>query len=416
MIPPKHLWSGDWRAEAEERRRREAAASAPAGDAAAATTDDPAPESPPPPATRAPRRGRTVAAIAAVALLAGAGGGVIAHELDGGQDGDPGVFRPAALPAVGSRAAVHPREGQTQVGAIYAAASPAVVSILTTQGSGTGFLIDPDGTLVTNDHVVDTAKTVKVRFGTEGAVLTGTVRGTDPSSDLAVVHIDPSGIPKGVKPLTFADSSKVAVGDTTIAIGNPFGLDRTATEGIVSSLGRQIQAPNQYQIDDVIQTDAAINPGNSGGPLLDVNGNVIGVNSQIATSGTSSGNVGIGFAIPSNTVRRIEPGIAQGRRAIHAWLGVESSSPVSAVATSTGVLIHSVVPGGPADLAGLQAGDTITAIDGRTLAASSDLSTAINNQSVGDHVTLTVERDGQERKLKATLQLQPVKGTSSLIP
>src|SRR5205814_257995 len=155
---------------------------------------------------------------------------------------------------------------------------------------------------------------VLVRFGQEQTSLDGKVIGSDPSSDLAVVSIGANSVPKAVKPLQFADSRAVQVGDTAIAIGNPFGLDRTATEGIVSGLGRRIQAPNGFEIDQAIQTDAPINPGNSGGPLLDDSGRVIGVNSQIETGGgTSGGNVGIGFAVPSNTVRSVVPILEKGK-------------------------------------------------------------------------------------------------------
>ncbi len=175
---------------------------------------------------------------------------------------------PRALPA--SRCPRSPprpssQEGQTRAGAIYAKASPAVVSIRTQSGSGTGFLIDSKGTLVTNAHVVGSSSSVVVRFGQDGNNIQGDVRGTDPSSDLAVVPHHPGAAPGAAKPLGFADSREVQVGDTAIAIGNPFGLDRTATEGIVSGLGREIQAPNGFSIDEVIQTDAPINPGNSGG-------------------------------------------------------------------------------------------------------------------------------------------------------
>jgi putative serine protease PepD len=282
-----------------------------------------------------------------------------------------------------------------------------VVSIRTSSGSGTGFLIDDKGTLVTNDHVVDTETTVSVRFGTDGRTLKGTVIGTDPSSDLAVVRIDTAGVPQGVKPLQFADSTGVSVGDVAIAIGNPFGLDRTITEGIVSSLGRTLQAPNHFQIDDVIQTDAAINPGNSGGPLLDDGGKVIGVTSQIATSAGGSGNVGIGFAVPSNTVRQVLPGLEQGRAVSHAWLGVEISPIITSSSAGSGAEISGVTVNGPAESAGLQVGDVVTEIDGRPIADPSALSAAINAKSPGDHITLTVQRNGSTAKVDVTLRARP---------
>jgi putative serine protease PepD len=282
------------------------------------------------------------------------------------------------------------------------------VSIRTGQGSGTGFLIDGEGTIVTNDHVVEANKSVQVKFGTDGRTITGTVKGVDPSSDLAVVDIDTGSIPNGAKPLQFADSNGVTVGDVAIAIGNPFGLDRTLTEGIVSSLGRTLQAPNGFQIDDVIQTDAAINPGNSGGPLLDDGGKVIGVNSQIATNGMSSGNVGIGFAVPSNTVRQVLPGLKDGRTVQHAWLGVEIA-PVTTGTSTAGAQIASVTTNGPAEQGGLQAGDVVTQIDSQPIDDSTDLSSYINTKAPGDKIRLTVERNGSTEHVDVTLQNRPEK-------
>ncbi|MCW2985519.1 MAG: hypothetical protein JWR63_3089, partial [Conexibacter sp.] len=351
-------------------------------------------------------RGR-LAALVSVAIVAVAGGAFATGILLNGDDGNGGIARPAALPAVSSKP-ITPARGQTRAGTIYAQASPAVVSIKTGQGSGTGFLINKDGTLVTNDHVVDTSQTVQVKFGTDGRTIEGDVKGVDPSSDLAVVHIDPATIPGGTQPLQFADSKGVSVGDVAIAIGNPFGLDRTLTEGIVSSLGRTLRAPNGFQIDDVIQTDAAINPGNSGGPLLDDGGKVIGVNSQIATNGVSNGNVGIGFAVPSNTVRQVLPGLKLGRTVSHAWLGVQIGTPASASATApSGAEIAAVTTGGPAEDAGLQAGDVVTEVDGQRIGDSTGLSSYVNTKAPGDKVTLTVQRNGQTEKVDVTLQNRP---------
>jgi putative serine protease PepD len=407
VMSPKHLWSGDWRAEteaeAEERRRLEAER-----EATAVRNPDPGGQSAAPGAAAPPRRRGLFAASAAVVILAIGGGAFAAGSLLGGSDTKKsGSVSAAPLPASASKP-VTPQRGQTRAGAIYAQASPAVVSIRTDTGTGTGFLVDNNGTLVTNDHVVDQATTVTVRFGTDGRTIKGDVRGTDPSSDLAVVHIDPASMPADAKPLKFADSDGVRVGDVAIAIGNPFGLDRTATEGIVSSLGRTIQAPNGFQIDGVIQTDAAINPGNSGGPLLDDGGLVIGVTSQIATSGGNSGNVGIGFAVPSNTVRQVLPGLEQGKTVSHAWLGVETG-PVSSGAPGGGAQIASVVPGGPAAGAGLQPGDIVTAIDGKGVNGPTDLSTVINGKAPGDHVSLTVQRGGSRQTLDAALRSRPAR-------
>ena len=195
------------------------------------------------------------------------------------------------------------------------------------------------------------------------------------------------------------------VGDTVVAVGNPFGLDRTATEGIVSGLGREIQAPNGFQIDKVIQTDAAINPGNSGGPLVDARGRVIGVNSQIATAG-AGGNVGVGFAVPSNTVREVIPRLAAGRTIERAWIGVSTSDGLG------GAAVESVVNGGPADKAGLRAGeDVIVGVAGRQVTSPDDLAQAITDRSPGDLVIVTVERDGDRREVEVTLGTRPERAT-----
>src|SRR3954463_12928490 len=422
MTPPKHIWSGNWESESEEDARRRAEAEAerrahPEPDPAEATTTA-GPAARPALGTTAvpadgagPRRkigrGRLAALATVAALVVGGGAFAAGTLLDGGDGGSQKIARPAALPAVPSKP-ITPSRGQTRAGAIYAQASPAVVSIKTGSGSGTGFLIDDQGTLVTNDHVVESDKNVQVKFGTDGRTLRGEVKGVDPSSDLAVVKIDASSIPKGTRPLQFADSNGVTVGDVAIAIGNPFGLDRTLTEGIVSSLGRTLQAPNGFQIDDVIQTDAAINPGNSGGPLLDDGGKVIGVNSQIATNGQSSGNVGIGFAVPSNTVRQVLPGLKDGRTVQHAWLGVEIAPVVTGSSTAR-AQIASVTPGGPAESGGVQAGDIVTEVDGRHIDDSTDLSAAVNTKAPGDKITLTVQRNGQTEHVDVTLQNRPAR-------
>jgi putative serine protease PepD len=413
-MTPKHIWSGHWETEAEEdaRRRAEAEAERLAHPERheAPTTVTPAAGGPAGDAPKASLGRGRIAALATVTVLAVGGGAFAAGALlDGNDASDKGVARPAALPAVSSKP-ITPTRGQTRAGTIYAQASPAVVSIKTGQGSGTGFLIDKQGTVVTNDHVVETSQTVQIKFGTDGRTISGDVKGVDPSSDLAVVHIDPSTIPSGTKPLEFADSTGVSVGDVAIAIGNPFGLDRTVTEGIVSSLGRTLQAPNGFQIDGVIQTDAAINPGNSGGPLLDDGGKVIGVNSQIATNGVSNGNVGIGFAVPSNTVRQVLPGLKLGKTVSHAWLGVQIGTPTGlGTATPSGAQIGSVTTGGPAEDAGLQAGDIVTEIDGQRIDDSTDLSSYVNTKAPGDKINLTVHRNGSTEQVDVTLANRPEK-------
>jgi S1-C subfamily serine protease len=400
MRSPRHLWTGEWRLESDQareaaeeeaaRRRAERAAAERERDAASARTG-------------APPRTLGLRTAAAIALAAGAvaAGAFAAGALLNDDSSPP----PQPLPAVSGKP-VKPDKGQTVAGKIYAQASPAVVSVRTPNGSGTGFLVDRDGTLVTNAHVVGNSGRVVVKFGANGRSLDGQVIGRDPSSDLAVVHVEPASLPRNAKALQFADSRQVRVGDTAIAIGNPFGLDRTATEGIVSGIGREIKAPNGFSIDEVIQTDAPINPGNSGGPLLDETGRVIGVNSQIATAGGGGGNVGIGFAVPSNTVRVVVPRLKKGDRIAHPWLGVQTSDPTDP-ASPPGAEVQDVTSGGPADAAGLQAGDVITEIDGQALTDSSDLSRIINGKQPGDHVDLHIDRAGQDIHLGTTLGNRP---------
>jgi putative serine protease PepD len=247
-----------------------------------------------------------------------------------------------------------------------------------------------------------------VRFGPNARSVEAQVLGVDASSDLAVLKIASSDTPN-VDPLVLADSSRVHVGDTAVAIGNPFGLDRTATAGIVSGLGRHIRAPNGVQIDQVIQTDAPINPGNSGGPLLDTHGQVIGVNSQIATAGqTGNGNVGIGFAVPSNTVRDVIPRLKQGQTIDRPYLGVVTGrvSPTQ----PDGAVVRSVRPGGPGQRGGLQVGDVIVGMNGRPVNDPADVSSAIQGQVPGDTVTVQVRRDGQPVTLDVELGKRPHRG------
>jgi putative serine protease PepD len=407
MGSPRHLWTGPWRDDSD--RARESAAEAaelrrppqpqPQGPA---TTDAAEPDA----GARDGRRGeppRRITLLLGIAVMAAAiaGGAFAAGMLvDGSRSSGP-----EPLPAVASQP-IKPHKGQSQAGAIYAAASPAVVSIRTDVGEGTGFLIDGKGTLVTNDHVVGTSTHVLVRFGQDGNAIDGDVLGADPSSDLAVVSIDPAQVPKGARPLRLADSRAVQVGELVVAIGNPFGLDRTATEGIVSGIGRSIQSPNGFAIDDVIQTDAPINPGNSGGPLLDDGANVIGVNSQIATAGVA-GNIGIGFAIPSNTVRQIVPRLEKGQTIARPWLGV-TTTPASPTHPD-GAQVAAVVPSGPAAHAGIHTGDVIKRIDGQPVQSPDDVVRAIGGGRPGDQATVVVERNGKTQTLHVTLGKRPAR-------
>jgi putative serine protease PepD len=293
------------------------------------------------------------------------------------------------------------RLAPTQVGRVYDAAAPGVVSVQAGPASGTGFVVNRNGTLITNAHVVAGAETAQVSFGNSGRMIDAEVLGTDVSSDIAVLRVDPGSVDR-LRPLTLANSDRVRVGDAVVAVGNPFGLDRTATAGIVSAVGREIRAPDGFQIDHVIQTDAPINPGNSGGPLLDARGRVIGVNTQIATGGTSRGNVGIGFAVPSNTVRQVLPALVRGERIERPFLGVTSSPhPLG------GAEVQGVTPGGPAAAAGLRAGDVILGVDGRPVRDPDDLSEIVSGLEPGDDVEVEVRRDGVERTFEAELGERP---------
>jgi putative serine protease PepD len=241
-----------------------------------------------------------------------------------------------------------------------------------------------------------------VRLDDSAATIDAQVLGTDASSDLAVLRVDSSKTAH-LRPLTLADSDSVQVGDLAVAIGYPLGLDRTATAGIVSGVGRAIKAPNGFSIDKVIQTDAPINPGNSGGPLLDGAGRVIGVNSQIATAGGSGGNVGIGFAVPSNTVSQVVPRLEHGGSISRPYLGVSTQPSISAV----GAQVAGVVPGGPAASAGLQDGDVVVNVAGKKVLAPEDISTAIESYKPGESIPIEVQRAGARQTLHVTLGKRP---------
>jgi putative serine protease PepD len=274
--------------------------------------------------------------------------------------------------------------------------------------SGTGFVIDSNGTIVTNAHVVAGATQVQVRFDDNGAGVDADVLGSDESSDVAVLRVDASKT-QNIKPLTLADSDSVRVGDLAVAIGYPLGLDRTATAGIISGVGRAIQAPNGFSIDKVIQTDAPINPGNSGGPLLDGAGRVIGVNSQIATAGGGGGNVGIGFAVPSNTVRQVVPRLRSGATIKRAYLGITSGAST----VVPGAVVTRVAGGDPADQGGVIVGDIVNSVDGKQVRVPQDINSAIENHSPGDVIAIGVQRAGTQRTLHVTLGTRPENAPSS---
>jgi putative serine protease PepD len=261
---------------------------------------------------------------------------------------------------------------------------------------GSGFVYDTSGHVITNQHVVDGATSVRVTFW-NGKTYTATVVGTDPSTDLAVLDVNAPA--SALHPLTLGDSGELQVGDNVVAIGAPFGLAETVTAGIVSALHRQITSPNNFSIDDSIQTDAAINHGNSGGPLLDAQGHVIGVNAQIESD--SGGSDGVGFAIPSNTIKSIASQLISSGKAEHAYLGVQLGD------TGTNARVESVKANTPAAKAGLRTGDVITAIAGTKVSSSDELRAAINARKPGDRVSVTFTRNGTSHTVSLTLASRP---------
>ena len=325
---------------------------------------------------------------------------------------------------------------QATIEALYARENPSVVNItiysqsarqgLTPLGEGSGFVIDASGDIVTNAHVVQKADSLEVTFA-DGTILKGRVVGQDLNSDLAVVKVDQ--LPANVQPLQLAQMSDLAVGETVVAIGNPFGLDGSISKGIISALGRNISSLTSFSIPEAIQTDAAINPGNSGGPLLDLAGHVVGVNAQIATGGTSNSNSGVGFAIPVNIVSKVIPELISHGKYNWAWLGISGGSLTPALVDSMklpvkkGAYVASVTAGGPAEQAGLHGasasasargtatqpgGDVITAIDGKAVNSFDDLLIYIALQTQpGQQVILTVVRGGQTQDIKLQLGTRP---------
>ena len=292
--------------------------------------------------------------------------------------------------------------------------------------TGSGILIDTEGHILTNNHVVEGATKVEVKLGASDTTYVAEVVGADPATDVALLKVNAPE--EELHPLPLGDSSKVEVGEPVVAIGNPFGLDRTVTSGIVSAIQRQIQAPDGFSISHVIQTDAAINPGNSGGPLIDGEGRVIGINSQIQTGGSGDGNVGIGFAVPINTAREVVQQIEQHGEVKHAYLGISGGSITPALAKALGlpekegVLINEVVKGGPADEAGLKGGDTSATIEGANFRLGGDVITEVNGKKIngmeevinavnaahpGEKMVLTVDRDGKTKKISVTLGVRP---------
>jgi S1-C subfamily serine protease len=322
-----------------------------------------------------------------VAALALGGTGVaIGHEIAD----DPSTAT-SASPAVAASVGAGADE---PVAAVAAALSPAVVQIETGSGLGSGFVYDADqGYVMTAAHVVEGAQQVTVRLA-DGRAVEGTVLGADTGSDIAVIQAEADDLTAAV----LATGETVEVGQLAVAIGSPFGLDQTVTSGIVSAVGRTVETPTGAG--SMIQTDASINPGNSGGALADRQGRVIGVNVSIASQG--GGNDGVGFAVPIDTAVSVAERLVSGEPITNGYLGIGVADPTGSSAAG-GALVQQVEPEGPAAAAGLQQGDVVLAIDGDPVGSASDLVAAVRSRQPGSDVTLTVDRQGQELTIDATL-------------
>jgi putative serine protease PepD len=353
-------------------------------------------------------RGRKLfVAGAAAVLIALAGGGVGAATVLA-MDDDNG---PATVQTGNS--SVTRVVDRSSLAQIASAVQDSVVSITTQSGEGSGVILSADGYVLTNNHVVASAQgdTVNVVFA-NGKKATATIVGTDPRTDLAVVKA--SGV-SGLKAATFGDSAQMQVGDTVLALGSPLGLEGSVTAGIISAKDRTIQSSSQDQPDPqtpfggqeqqattsmsgLLQTDAPINPGNSGGALVNTNGQVIGINSAIATNGQNSGNIGLGFAIPSNKAKQVADDLIAGRKVSHPALGVSVTE-----AEGGGALVSTVTPDSAAAKAGLQQGDVITQVNGKAVNDSDDLVGIVQSGKVGDKMTMQFTRDGAQKTVTATL-------------
>jgi putative serine protease PepD len=349
---------------------------------------------------RSNRFGKVVATGAAALVLAtGSGllGGYVATQRD-----DHTTVAASSSNNGGSSAGA-PVVDRSSLASIAAAVSPSVVSINTGSGEGSGVILTDDGYILTNNHVVASAQgdTMRVIFS-DGKTATAKLVGTDPKTDLGVIKAE--GV-SGLKPATFGDSNSVQIGDTVLAVGNPLGLQGSVTAGIISAKDRTIQtgsqgSPSQSNVSSLsglLQTDAPINPGNSGGALVNTNAQVIGINTAIATNG-SDGNIGVGFAIPSDKAKQVADALMKGQKVSHPFLGVSVAD-----ADNGGATVARVESGSPADKAGLQQGDVITKFGDKVINSSDDLVSAVQSGKVGDQVTVTYTRSGDQKTATVTL-------------
>jgi len=362
------------------------------------------------PRNRFLRRGAPIAAAAVIGLAAGAGVYAVAGN-------DSSHTSTSTSTAAASTATTQPTASTlTTLEQLYKNVTPGVVDITATGGSssssntdpfgnpqgqsaaeGTGWVYDTSGDIITNAHVVDGASSFTVTFQS-GKKVSATLVGKDDSSDIAVLKVNVSS--DQLHPLTVGTSSDVLPGEAVVAIGSPFGLQETMTAGIVSAINRTITAPNNYSISGAIQTDAPINHGNSGGPLLTTDGKVIGVNAQIESD--SGGNDGVGFALAIDGVKSVANTIISGGVVQHAYLGIHVGD-----APNGGAKVASVQSGSPAATAGVQAGDVITALDGKPITSADDLTAAVSAHQPKDKVTLTVTRNGKSMSIDVTLGTRP---------
>ena len=361
--------------------------------------------------------GAIAGAVVALIIASGNGGSTTTTTV---VQRSPSASTGTSASATSEPASIKSTGGMT-INQIYRAASPGVVDILVTsqsqnpgfgffggsgqtqEGEGSGVVYNKQGYILTDEHVVANADSIKVTFS-NGKQVSAKLVGTDPSTDVGVIKVD---LPASeLHPLPLADSNTAQVGDPVVAIGSPFSLPETVTAGIVSQVARSIPAPNNYTTPGAIQTDAAINPGNSGGPLLNASAQVLGLNDQIETNNTTQGgqgsSSGVGFATPINTDAKIANQLIAGKKVQHAYVGVELSG-----ASVGGAQISSVQQGSPATAAGLQQGDVITAINGKTVTTTDQFIATIDNYSPGQTVTLTIQRNGQTKHVQVKLGVRP---------